>query len=241
VLKLSLNVDIGMQRIVVLGTGTGVGKTTVSAALLRALRRATPGSPVLGLKPVETGVREGAPTDARALEEAAGVSDLRAPHPLYAFPKPVSPHLASRLAGLGDVELPQVVAWVQAAEERVAQTNRTKGERAGGWSVVETAGALLSPLAPGVTNFDLARSLEPAIWILVGSDSLGTLHDVSATLEVLRQRGRLPDHVVLSAARVDESTGTNAGEMRLLGIVHPSAVLDPNGDGLEDFAARLSR
>ena len=113
--------------------------------------------------------------------------------------------------------------------------------RARGWSVVETAGALLSPLAPGVTNFDLARSLEPAIWILVGSDSLGTLHDVSATLEVLRYRGRLPDHVVLSAARIDESTGTNAGEMRLLGIAEPSAVLDRYGDGLDEFAARLTR
>jgi dethiobiotin synthetase len=107
--------------------------------------------------------------------------------------------------------------------------------------LVETAGGALTPLAPGITNFDLALALEPAVWILVAPDALGVLHDVSATLEALSARGRSPDVVVLSEAREpDASTGTNAAELRELGIAAPVAVA-ARGDGyaLDVFAATL--
>jgi dethiobiotin synthetase len=90
--------------------------------------------------------------------------------------------------------------------------------------IVETAGGVLSPLGERLTNWDLARGLEPALWLLVAPDALGVLHDVSATLEVMRGRGRLPDHLLLSAARQpDPSTGTNGAELERLGIARPSA------------------
>ena len=60
-----------MPRIVVLGCGTGVGKTRVSAALLRALTRAN--RPCVGLKPIESGV----PQEPGVSSPAAG-SDARA-------------------------------------------------------------------------------------------------------------------------------------------------------------------
>jgi dethiobiotin synthetase len=92
--------------------------------------------------------------------------------------------------------------------------------------LVESAGGCFSPLHLGVTNADLAFALEPAVWILVAPDALGVLHDVSATLGVLSARRRLPDHVLLSAAREpDASTGTNAAELSALGIVTPTAAL----------------
>ena len=65
----------------------------------------------------------------------------------------------------------------------------------------------------------LARALDPAIWLLVGADALGVLHDVTATLGFARALGRPPDHVLLSASRSpDASTGTNAAELEALGI-----------------------
>jgi dethiobiotin synthetase len=86
--------------------------------------------------------------------------------------------------------------------------------------LVETAGGLFSPLAESLTNWDVARSLEPARWLLVAPDALGVLHDVTATLGAAAARGRTPDLVVLSAAREpDASTGTNAGELQRLGLV----------------------
>ncbi len=217
-----------------------MGKTRVSRALLRAL--AARNQPCIGLKPIESGViaaRSGTPpehSDAALLSQAGTLRTAQA-HPLYALREPVSPHLAARNSGLA-IELSQVLAWVNGAEMEVASL--VSSDRAI-WSIVETAGGVLSPLAPGLTNFDLARILEPAIWLLVAADALGVLHDVSATNEALSARGRPADYLVLSQARApDASTGGNAVELRSLGIATPAAVLERNDDrGLEPVVVRL--
>jgi len=227
-----------VRRLVVIGTGTGVGKSYVSCALLRALRRAEPSAHVVGLKPIESGVgSDRATTDAGLLEAASSDLPLPDPHPLFAFEEALSPHLAARRAGARPIEPSAVRSWLEEWEDRVASHVVSSRD----WCLIETAGAVLSPLAPGVTNFDLALALEPAIWILVAADALGALHDVRATLEALSARGRMSDHLVLSAARVDASTGTNADEMRALGIAAPSAVVGRDGLGLDDLARRLTR
>ena len=74
------------------------------------------------------------------------------------------------------------------------------------WTIIETAGGVFSPLALGLSNFELARALEPAIWVLVAADALGVLHDVSATLKAMRASGREPDHLVLSGAREPDAS-----------------------------------
>jgi dethiobiotin synthetase len=228
-----------MSRIVVLGCGTGVGKTRVSAALLRELERR--GLPSLGLKPIESGVvargETGAPpagSDAACLAEAGSLRTTQ-PHPLHAFADPVSPHLAARAQSL-QIDVKRIADWVAEAEREA--TLHISSDRAK-WTVLETAGGVYSPLAPGLSNFDLAVALEPAIWVLVAADALGVLHDVSATLQAMRARE--PDHVVLSGAREpDASTGSNAAELRALGIATPSAVLARNDDrGIRQLVDRL--
>lgn len=189
---------------------------------------------LLGVKPIETGVIPGAPTDAGALEAASHQAAPPRPHPLFAYPEPLSPHLAARRANAAPPAPAAVRAWVDHATAIHVWSPAA-------WLIIESAGAVLSPLAEGVTNFDLLRALEPAICVLVAPDCLGTLHDTTATLEALSTRGRAPDYVVLSACRVDASTGTNAEEMRRLGIADPSAVLDQHGHGLDEFARELVR
>lgn len=229
-----------MPRIVIVGCGTGVGKTRVSQALLRSL--AARDYPCIGLKPIESGVTaasSGVPPDGSDAGLLSTASTLRTtqPHPLYALREPVSPHLAARIAGSA-IDLSRVLNWVNSAEQEVAP--RVSSDRAI-WSIVETAGGVFSPLALGLSNFDLARLLEPAIWVLVAADALGVLHDVSATQQALIARGRPVDHLVLSQARdPDASTGGNAAELRALGIAEPAAVLGRDDDrGLEAFVARL--
>ncbi|HET9956027.1 MAG TPA: dethiobiotin synthase, partial [Polyangiaceae bacterium] len=108
--------------------------------------------------------------------------------------------------------------------------------------LVESAGASFSPLSSQETNFDLALRLEPAIWILVAPDSLGVLHDLTTTLALMRERGRLPDYVVLNQARPpDASTGTNAEELSRLRIAQPELVVRRDSADLAAFAERLSR
>ncbi len=159
------------------------------------------------------------------------------PHPLFAFPEPISPHAAARTLQL-EIALPPVVTWVAQAEQCVAPL--VSSDMAS-WSVVETAGGVFTPLSLSATNFALALALEPAIWIMVAADALGALHEVTATLEAMRARGREPNHVVLSAAREpDASTGSNARELSALGIVTPAATLARNDDrGIEALVQRL--
>jgi 8-amino-7-oxononanoate synthase len=218
------------HRVVVLGTGTAVGKTRVGAALARALRRR--GQPLLALKPVESGVPAGAPgEDALELANAAGHS---LPEGGVSLREPLSPHLAAEREGR-ELELASLTSWVAREEGSFQRFHPTA------WTLIETAGGVLSPINAGATNFDLALALGRACWVLVASDSLGVLHELSATLEAMAARGRVPDLIVLSAARrPDLSTGTNATEMARLGIAVPVAVLERDRDeGIEALAERL--
>jgi dethiobiotin synthetase len=227
-----------VPRVVVLGCGTAVGKTRFSVALLRSLRAR--GAATIGLKPIESGMAPGAesPAGSDALALRA-VSTLRPSpsRPLYGLGSPVSPHLAARLEGIR-IDEQLAARWVRAAEAAVAIHI---SPRMANWSVIETAGGVFSPLSKTATNFDLALALDPAIWILVAADSLGVLHDVNVALQAMRARNRVPDHVVLSAARMpDASTGTNAAELSALGIATPSAVLARDDDrGLDALLALL--
>ena len=204
-------IDRRPVRVVVVGTGTGVGKTHLCVALLQAL--SLQGREAVGLKPIESGLGLGE-SDA---ERLAGVSMFHVKHSApYGLPDPVSPHLAARRAGVA-ISTAVIADWVAAC--------------ATPWTIVETAGGLLSPLAPGVTNLDLARALAPDLLLLVGVDRLGVLHDVSACLLALRTgAGGLPEpHLILQAPEVaDQSTGTNADELVTLGIV-PRVTTVPRG------------
>jgi len=213
--------DRKSKRIVLVGTGTSVGKTHVGCALIRALGERD--IPAIGLKPVETGVApsesgsEG-PSDQQRLWEASTAFHVkRSSSPafhvkrsLYAFPQPVSPHLAARLA-CQRIDLGAIRHWI--AEQSAAIV------------VVETAGGLFSPLGPGLTNMDLANALRPCAVVLVGADRLGVLHDVTAALGLASARGLAIDATVLCAShQPDSSTRTNSGELEMLRIVRPLAV-----------------
>jgi dethiobiotin synthetase len=199
-------------RVVILGTGTDVGKSYVTARLAQGLRAHVS---VLALKPIESGVTQGALGDAGAIAEAAGHTARLS---RWRFPRPVSPHLGAREQGIA-LHVAEVAAWVAEQEQAAAQSVL----------LVETAGGAFSPLGVGVTNVDLARALEPALWLLVAPDSLGVLHDVTATLRALP---RPPDAVLLSGARApDQSSGSNAQELSRLGISDVLEVLPQGASG----------
>lgn len=152
------------MRWVVVGTGTNVGKTEVSCAILRAARRA--GLEPRGLKPVITGTSEVGLSDSDRLGHAAGSSVAS----LYDWPQPVSPHLAARWAGQS-ISIQAIREWVSASSANA--------------TLVETAGGLFSPLSDLLTNLDLVKALQPARTVLVCPARLGVLHDLTACLHAL--------------------------------------------------------
>ena len=196
------------MRVVMLGTGTDVGKTYATACLARGLRERGVES-LIALKPLESGVEPGLAGDAGTIAAAAGHDALLSP---WRFRAAVSPHLAAREQGVV-LDVGAIAAWVAEQEQRARPRI----------SLVELAGGAFSPLGVGVTNVDLARALEPALWLLVAPDALGVLHDLGATLRALP---RAPDAVLLSAARApDQSSGSNAAELAGLGISEVVEVL----------------
>jgi len=192
-------------RIVICGTGTEVGKTHVGAALCAAIRRR--GGVVRGLKPIESGWQGPAGSDAARLAEASGTACRE---PLFALARPVSPHLAAREEGR-TIELSKLDGWLAEHPSPLPES--------GEWLVVETAGGLMTPLAPKLDNLDLVMALGKAELVLVASDRLGALHEVGVCLLAFRTRQVERVTVVLSAPNVsDSSTGSNAAELEELGI-----------------------
>lgn len=225
-----------MPRVVVLGTGTNVGKTYVTEALSRALQALRPDAAVVPVKPIESGYLPGPDSDAARLARTASGAAPPNPHPLYGLDAPVSPHLAARRAGVGPIDPQAIASWLTRWETGV--TSHAVSSQL--WSIVETAGALFSPLSPQATNFELALALEPGLWVLVAPDALGVLHDVRVTWEACARRGRQPDYLLLSAARpADASTGTNSDELRSLGIASPIQTLARDAVDLTPLASAL--
>ena len=151
------------MRLIVSGTGTGVGKTVVASALTRALAQR---GPTKGIKPYETGVGDEA-HDANGLARAAGQPCI---HPYFRAPAPLAP------AAFDDV--PTIDAIAAQIRQDIATTEH---------AVVESAGGLFVPVAPGKLFADLAAVLELPI-VLVTYDGLGTLSHTLATLEAARAR-----------------------------------------------------
>ncbi|HWD36861.1 MAG TPA: ATP-dependent dethiobiotin synthetase BioD, partial [Casimicrobiaceae bacterium] len=81
--------------IFVTGTDTGVGKSVVACALLRAL--VASGVNAVGMKPIAAGIDPaiGVNDDVRALAFAGNVDASLADRNPYAFAEPVAPHLAA--------------------------------------------------------------------------------------------------------------------------------------------------
>lgn len=184
----------------VTGTDTGVGKTVVACALARALRAR--GIDVGVMKPIETGVGPEGPADARALCEAAGVADpLEDVCPLrYALP--AAPTAAARAAGEG-IDL------------RVIDASYARLRARHDWLVVEGAGGLLVPAAPGVAMADLALRLGLPL-LIVARAALGTINHTRLTLEAARARGLAVRGVAISHADgpLSAADAANLDELR---------------------------
>lgn len=210
----TLDTEQSGRRVVVLGTGTAVGKTHVACALLQLLRSC--GQRALGLKPVESGAASVASSETDYAKLAAASADTKAITPAYLLDAPLSPHLAARRAGT-TIQIPRIVKWIHNTLHDMQVTVQ--------WQVIETAGGVFTPLSDTASNFDLALALAPARWILVVPDRLGALHDAMASFTAMTARGGKPDALVVNPTGLpDASTGTNADELRRL--LHPTPVYE---------------
>ena len=185
-----------MSRITfVTGTGTGVGKTLLTASLLFHLRQS--GVTALAMKPFCSG----GTADVDLIQAIQGQHPSRDEVNPFYFREPVAPLVAAR-KNQRQILLLQVLASVRRMKEQCDHL------------IVVGAGGLLVPLGEDFTIADLITHLR-CDTIVVGRDKLGTINHTLLTVEALRRRRVRRIKVVLMGQRKkDPSTKTNVEILR---------------------------
>ncbi|MDQ8038033.1 MAG: dethiobiotin synthase, partial [Pedobacter sp.] len=160
------------------GTDTGVGKTTVSCALLAAAK--AQGKTTLALKPVASGCEQ-TPDGLRNEDALALMAEMTEPlvydevNPV-ALPAPLSPHLAAAQVGRR-LSLHQLAGFTRGGLMRRADFKLVEG--AGGWRVPLNEREMLSALP---------KELGLPVILVVGL-RLGCLNHAILTAEAIFKDG----------------------------------------------------
>jgi dethiobiotin synthetase len=166
------------RGIFVTGTDTGVGKTVVACALLRAL--AARGVDVMPMKPIAAGARRHsgrwANDDTMALLRAAGRDETRADDvtPVL-LREPMAPHIAAARENRRIRLEP-----VRSAFQRLAANDE--------FVVAEGVGGFVVPLDADLDTVDLARVLGLPVVLVVGL-RLGCLNHALLTARAIAAAG----------------------------------------------------
>jgi dethiobiotin synthetase len=150
--------------LVITGTGTGVGKTIVAAAIAAAAR--STGLRVGFMKPAQTGPDSDVDVVSRLAEPAYALA-------LTTYPDALEPAVAARVSGRPAPALPDVLTAVASTDADLI--------------VIEGSGGLLVPMATSWTIGDLAIALAASVVVVTGA-GVGTINHTALTLQVLRTR-----------------------------------------------------
>ncbi|HEY8057499.1 MAG TPA: dethiobiotin synthase [Acidimicrobiales bacterium] len=160
------------RTVVVIGTGTDVGKTWVTAALARRL--VDQGVVVAARKPAQSFAPEDRPEvrDAAVLGAATGEAPevVCPPHRSYAVP--LAPPMAAAVLGRPPIALAELLrelAWPDPCAV----------------GLVETVGGVRSPISHDADGVALIEALAPDLVLLVADAGLGTINLVRLTLAAL--------------------------------------------------------
>lgn len=206
-----------MPVLIVTGVGTDIGKTYVTAAIIRALRERAVA--VDAFKPVLSGFdpERAAESDAGVLLEALGrpiTEETIAAIAPFRYAAPMSPPLAAAREGrrvcFSDIE--------EACRQRIAGAGQAL-------LLIEGAGGVMSPLSESATGLDLIEALAAPVLLVTGS-YLGAISHTLTALEALRRRGLTVRAVVVNESleagatleETQESLRVLAGGVPLVGV-----------------------
>ena len=160
------------RGVFVTGTGTGVGKSVVAAAICARLSAA--GERVAAFKPALSGLEEAAsewPPDHELLASTASAGQTPEDITPYRFGPALSPHLAAEGEGF-TIDPARLLRAAAAAAESADVV------------VVEGVGGLLVPLTPAYLVRDLAVELDLPV-LIVSLPRLGTINHTLLTICLL--------------------------------------------------------
>lgn len=163
------------MRLFITGTDTGIGKTFVTAGLVRALRAA--GRDASAAKPVASGYElvDGLYRNADLDTLAAASGHCPGELCVYGFTPAIAPHRAAELSG---VEV-RLAPMVEAVERLAARHTDLLVEGVGGFAV---------PLSPTLMLADLIRALGLPVLLVVGV-RLGCINHALLSAAAIRAAG----------------------------------------------------
>lgn len=204
--------QIPPKGLFITGTDTEVGKTFVTASILREL--ISMGISVGAYKPVASGIDETQLGDPDVLAEASGNREEKSLYCSQRFVAPLAPPMAAELEN-------------RFVDESLLLRGATLWKDRCQMLVVEGAGGWHSPLSLNWTNADVAKALGYPV-VVVAANKLGVVNHVLLTLESILRSGQTISAVVLNNALniPDPSISSNA---RLLSLFmankHPGTPL----------------
>lgn len=161
----------------ILGTGTDVGKTYITALWLKRLREA--GHDVAYYKAAVSGAPSISESDAGYVKQVAGLSQADETLLSYVFDEAVSPHLAARHEG-------------KVIDRTVVNKNFCHVARAHAYTTVEGSGGIICPLHVTDTELymleDVVKDLNLPT-IVVATAALGTINSTVLTIHYLQSKG----------------------------------------------------
>jgi dethiobiotin synthetase len=203
------------------GTDTGIGKTLLTALLLRHLRRR--GCHALGMKPFCGGDRADAGLLRAVQDEELTTEEV---NPFY-FTEPLAPLAAARIHRQS-IPLQEVLRRILRVSGRCQCL------------LIEGVGGLLVPLGEGYSVADLISKLNCQV-IVVSANRLGTLNHTLLTVRALQHLGIKTIKVVLMGQRQPDPSSDSNRQMlvELLGQVPVLAVeyLGPDAMRIESVKA----
>ncbi|MHB8221193.1 MAG: ATP-dependent dethiobiotin synthetase BioD [Acidimicrobiales bacterium] len=167
------------------GTGTEVGKTWVTARLVNALVAA--GHQVWARKPAQSfdPSDDPASTDAAVLAAVTGESPMTVCPVHRWYPVAMAPPMAAAALGRPAFTVTDLLDELSWPTPDPASATRIVDRGKASVGLVETAGGVRSPQADDGDCIDLLEILAPDVVILVADAGLGTIHSVRLCLDAL--------------------------------------------------------
>ena len=161
----------------ILGTGTDVGKTYITALWLKKLRES--GHDVAYYKAAVSGAPSISESDAGYVKQVAGLSQADETLLSYVFDEAVSPHLAARHEG-------------KVIDRTVVNRNFCHVVNTHAYTTVEGSGGIICPLHVTDTELymleDVVKDLQLPT-IVVATAALGTINSTVLTVHYLQSKG----------------------------------------------------
>jgi dethiobiotin synthetase len=209
------------RLIVVVGTGTDVGKTWVSAHLLTDLRQS--GVTVAVRKPAQSfDPRDDAEgLDSAVLGAASGEPPEVVCLPHRNYEVAMAPPMAASFLDRPAFTIDDLLAEMTWPMDRV------------GVGLIETAGGVRSPQAGDGDAVPMVESLAPDLVLLVADAGLGTINSVRLSLEALSGDCNFSTEIVVILNRYSESNELHVLNHRWLTEHDGHRVLAVPGDASE--------